>query len=510
MPISLAQLHANQKRHRVAIYAIVAFCVILSLSLIVFISAQNATNKEVNYLNNAKADGLKAVEGGLNSNSSVASIPITLGAGLTINQILTNQTEACSYLGKYSKFDWQTLSWQRIQPANKNQWVWGQFDAWVDGIRNCGQEVAVHILSDAQWAIKPFPPEIKEAGNHDMPAKNMQDYYNFVYEVAKHYKGKITRYSIENEAHWPGNWGATVEDYITTLKTAYQAIHSADTSAIIEDSAMSHEGFGYLTANWLISQGKDQQALDFANSYASHMYNGPHPPHFDNIDQVKQILSNSAIQRDIDWYNKIFTAHKYYDHIQIHNGTVWQDLQTVYDFVHTNLKAQGDDKPTDIWEGWYGWTGAPGNGFDPQAQAKDLIKQMVVSFANQNTVFNYWVLNDLIINEGHPGLVDNQGNPRPAATAYLVLKQKLGGAIFNNKVDIKSTTGTGSNTNVYVYKFTNTGKPTYIGWSTGGSQTITLPDFNPSQTITITDISGNITPLKTNTITFTDSPVFIE
>lgn len=343
-----------------------------------------------------------------------------------------------------------------------------------------------------------------------MPAKNMQDYYNFVYEVAKHYKGRITRYSIENEAHWPGNWGATVEDYVETLQTAYKAIHAADPNAIVEDSAMSHEGFGYLTTNWLINQGKEQEALDFANSYASHMYNGPNPPHFDNIDQVKQTLNNPAIQRTIDWYNKILAAHKYYDHIQIHNGTIWQDFQTVFDFIHTNLKAQNDDKPTDIWEGWYGWAGAPGNGFDPQAQAKDLVKQIVISFANKNTVFNYWVLNDLIISQGHPGLVNNQGQPRPAATAYLVLTQKLEGTIFDKKVDIKNTTGTGSNTNVYVYQFTNNGKLTYVGWSTGGSQIISLPDFNPAQTSTITDINGNTNAIKTNSVTLTDSPVFIE
>lgn len=150
MPISLKEIHEHQNRQRIALYSIVAFCIILSFCLIIFISTQNASNRQTNYLNSAKADVTKFAENGLNSNSYMIPSRITFGTGLTINQILANQTEACSYLEKYSKFNWQTLSWQRIQPGNKNQWVWKQFDDWVDGIRNCGQEMAVHILSDAQ------------------------------------------------------------------------------------------------------------------------------------------------------------------------------------------------------------------------------------------------------------------------------------------------------------------------------------------------------------------------
>lgn len=506
MSISIEELHERQKRHRIAIYTIVGFCVVLAFSLFVLITTQNTSNRQA-YTYNAKADG--AIYNNISSTSAAPS-KITLGAGVTINQALKNPSMACSYLQKYSKFSWLTLSWQRIQPANKNQWVWNQFDNWVNNYINCGQEVAVHIMSDATWAVQPFPLGIKEAGNHDMPPKNQQDYYNFVYGVAKHYKGKITRYSIENEAHWPGNWGATVEDYVTTLQTAYKAIHAADPQAIVEDHAMSYEGFGYLTTNWLISQDNNQQALDFANSYASHMHIPP--PHYDNIDQVKQVLANPGVQRSIDWYNKILAAHQYYDHLQVHIGTIWQDSQPVFDFIHSNLKAYNDDKPIDIWEGWYGWKGAPGNGFDPKVMANDLTKQLITAFANKTVVWNYWLLNDLGLTdgEGHVGLVNDQGNPRLAATTYQIIAQKLDGGTFEKKVDIKNLTGTGSNSNVYVYKFTNNGNPIFVGWSINGPQTVSLPDIVSRQSVTITDISGNTTTVNSNTLTLTDSPIFAE
>ncbi len=419
---------------------------------------------------------------------------LVLGAGVMIQQM----PQLCQEVQKYgSKFDWLTLSWSRIQPK-AGQWDYSQFDSWVDGYRACGQQVGVHILSDAPWATQPAP---QTSGNHkpSMPAKNMQDYYDFVYNVASHYKGKIARYSIENEAHASQNWGGTPQQYFEELQTAYKAIHAGDPNAIVEDAAMSHEGLGYLTTSWLYKKGETQQAMDFCNSYDLHFQRNSQSLKCTGVSQLQEMINSSTVRHLIQWETMLFQNHAYYDHMQIHIGTTWQDLQTVFTYLHTNLQAQGADKPLDLWEGWYGWWGAPGNGFDPLTQAKDVVKQAVTAFANNVTVYNYWLFNDYTLQaEGHVGLVDNQGSPRPAAYAYKTMSEKLTGSTSVQQIP--------SGSNIYEYKFSRNGKNIYVVWSIVPA-TVPSPFQNHTS---VTDIRGNTKDISGSQISVSDSPVFIE
>ncbi|MCL4338885.1 endo-1,4-beta-xylanase [Patescibacteria group bacterium] len=432
------------------------------------------------------------------NNSNIAyTNGITFGTGVMIQDL----PQFCSEIQHYgSHFNWLTLSWQRLEPQ-KDVWSWSQFDNWVDSFRNCGQQVAVHILSDAPWATQPVPTASTNSRHKpSMPAVSSDDYYNFVYQVASHYKGKIKRYSIENEAHASQNWGGTPEEYFTQLQTAYKAIHAADPDAIVEDAAMSHEGLGYLTAIWLYQQGKTQEAMNFAKSYDEHFQRNSQSLHITNLSQFQTLVDDPGIQKLLQWENLLFQNHNWYDHMQIHNGAPWQDLAIVLDYIHTNLKAQNDDKPLDLWEGWYSWWGAPGNGFDPNTQAQDLTKQMIVALGGNVTVYNYWLFDDFALeSEGHVGLVDSQNNPRPAATAYKITSEKLYGTTFSQSLNLGN--------NVYGYEFTKNDKNIYVVWSTG-STTINLP-LNKSSA-TETDINGNSTLVDPQEIQISTSPVFIQ
>lgn len=429
------------------------------------------------------------------------STPVRINSGLVFGAgILVQQgPRFCREIQDYgSKFSWLTLSWQRVEPK-KGEWNWNQFDNWVNGFSACGQEVAVHVLSDATWAIKPIPISAQNSRHKpSMPAINSQDYYNFIFNIASHYKGKITRYSIENEAHAAQNWGGTPEEYMTELQTAYKAIKSADPSAIVEDAAMSHEGLGYLTTAWLYQKGQIQQAMDFANAYDVHFQRGSQSLKISNPSQLSSYLNNPGIQNLIKWENLLFANHQYYDYMQIHNGAPWQSFQTVLDYVHTNLQAHGDDKKLDLWETWYSWAGAPGNGFDPKTQADEIVKAMTVAFANQVVVYNYWTFDDSAISEGHPGLVDNQGNPRLAAIAFKIASQKLSGS--------SSIQSLNHGPNIFAYKFDNNGKEVFVVWSIG-TTSISLP--LPGK-VSVTDLTGARSVIDSVAIPVGSSPVFIE
>ncbi len=435
------------------------------------------------------------------SNSNNTNIAYTNGITFGTGVMIQDLPQFCGEIQHYgSHFNWLTLSWQRIQPQ-KDVWNWRQFDNWVDSFRNCGQQVAVHILSDAVWAIQPVPTTSTNSRHKpSMPAVNSGDYYNFVYQVASHYKGKIKRYSIENEAHAAQNWGGTPQQYFSELQTAYKAIHTADPNAIVEDAAMSHEGLGYLTAIWLFQQGKVQEAMDFANTYDAHFQRNSQSLKITDPSQFQTLINDPRIQKLLQWENLLFQNHNWYDHMQIHNGAPWQDLITVLNYIHTNLKAQNNDKPLDLWESWYSFWGAPKNGFDPTIQAQDLVKQMIVAAGGNVTVYNYWLFDDFALeSEGHVGLVDSQNNPRPAATAYKITSEKLYGASFSQTLTLGN--------NIWAYEFSRGNKKIYIVWSYNPI-TVKLPASN--NLLKMTDIKGNTTMVGPDKIPVGQSPVFIE
>lgn len=77
-----------------------------------------------------------------------------------------------------------------------------------------------------------------------------------LFHLAQHYKGKIARYAVENEAAAQQNWGVTPEAYMQTLQTAYKAIHAADPNAIVENSELSNGVLGIQTAYNMYEQGQ--------------------------------------------------------------------------------------------------------------------------------------------------------------------------------------------------------------------------------------------------------------
>ncbi|KKU92036.1 MAG: Beta-mannanase [Microgenomates group bacterium GW2011_GWA1_48_10] len=495
-------------------FAFIFIPIILAATTLLGLTAYKQSpqiRQEVTKITQAAKNLASNVEEAIRSNSIFPTKPgvgksqpprtgLLIGTGAPIDQALGSQKDKfCETLTTNgSTVNWLVLSWARIQPVNRNQWVWKQFDNWVDSYESCGQEIMVHLVSNASWATQPFPPDIKLSGNHSMPPKNWDDYYKFVYEVTKHYKGKITHYSVENEAHWPGNWGASREDYTKLLQNASKAVHAADPNAVVTDAGMSYEGLGYLTANWLVNEGRNQEALDFANSYTAHQEKAGQTVHFNTIDELKQTLAAPGVQDTIAWENNIFANHKYIDKLQIHNGAPWQNLEKVLEYLHTSLKGVGDDKPISWWEAWYGWRGAPGKGYDPDEHARELVRKMVIGFAGKVDRFVYWTMTDFAISEAHVGLIDNSGTPRPAAAAFKVISDKLTDGSFQQKLSLGS--------NVRAYEFSNHGKDIYILWSESDNATVTLP-FTGAQ---VTDVTGKESTISTNTIQLTKSPVFVE
>jgi hypothetical protein len=116
---------------------------------------------------------------------------------------------------------------QRTKPS-KPQYDLTLFGALVDEARERGFEVELTLTGPApRWATG----DKKKASNKNPSAK---EYARFASDVAKHFKGRVERYSIWNEPNWyswlnPAKTGA--KQYRALYTGAYSAIKRADPKA---------------------------------------------------------------------------------------------------------------------------------------------------------------------------------------------------------------------------------------------------------------------------------------
>jgi len=119
-----------------------------------------------------------------------------------------------------------TLYWSQLEPK-RGAYRWTDLDSYLSQI--AGPEEGFLTLSSASpWATRNaawvFPSS---------PAKVAADYYNFVYSVVKHAKGRIRYFQSDQEPNNPFFWGGSAEEYAAQHRLFYKAVKDADPSAIV-------------------------------------------------------------------------------------------------------------------------------------------------------------------------------------------------------------------------------------------------------------------------------------
>ncbi|MEQ9825009.1 MAG: hypothetical protein ABQ298_11555 [Puniceicoccaceae bacterium] len=116
------------------------------------------------------------------------------------------------------------LFWQQIEPE-QDQYDWTVVDAFADQLVR-PEEGLITLFSSSLWATEQpsnlLPPS---------PARNLEDYYDFVYQTVKRCAGKVRYWSNDIEANNPVFWSGTREQYVQQLKVFYQAVKDADPNA---------------------------------------------------------------------------------------------------------------------------------------------------------------------------------------------------------------------------------------------------------------------------------------
>lgn len=452
---------------------------------------------------------LKVISNRLSKSNTLTTLnlPIKSSAGVLLGVAIQEGKikQMCNAMQMSgAKFARISIPWNLVEPS-KGNFTWATLDKVVDAYNQCGIEIVAYIYSRSNWAVQINPKAQNNVGYYASTyPNNINDYSNFVGRLSSRYKGKIKRYAIENEAQSAAEYASSPESYFQLLATAYKTIHDTDPEALVENAPFSSTSVGLLIANDLVNTGDRSGAVNFVNNYFAHYY--PYKSvEFKNLNNLtdvadlKKFLNKTEVQNLIKWSELMFENNKYFDVLQIHYYGPWDRLERSMEYFHKKLSETGSQKPIDIWEFGYGWLGAPDNNYDSQAHASELAKLFVTASANGGNWLEQFELTDFDIIEGHPGLYDNNLNPRTALITYRVLTKMLDGVTQGENLKLGD--------DIYGYRLVKNNSQTIFALWANQNTIVTLPTNN--NPVKLEGIDGKINNVNPSYIHIGTSPVFI-
>jgi hypothetical protein len=133
----------------------------------------------------------------------------------------------------------QQFAWRDIEGAKKGAFNWGNADQAVYTSNGKGIEILARIDNAPEWAA---PGCFNSAKKQMGPAKNMQDWLDFLSAFVTRYKGRIRAYEIWNEPNLSREWCARApnpSEYAALMKASYAKIKSIDPNAMIISAGMT-------------------------------------------------------------------------------------------------------------------------------------------------------------------------------------------------------------------------------------------------------------------------------
>jgi hypothetical protein len=138
----------------------------------------------------------------------------------------------------------QELPWEQIEPEAKGETTdpnsggstWTKFDDIVDRASATGMQLVLRLDTSPRWALPADTPDGLS------PPINYDDYFDFVSQVARRYRGKVAAYQVWNEPNLTSEWGHKPPDaagYARLLQGASARIRAADSNARVVMAALS-------------------------------------------------------------------------------------------------------------------------------------------------------------------------------------------------------------------------------------------------------------------------------
>lgn len=133
----------------------------------------------------------------------------------------------------------QQFAWRDIEGAGKGKFIWDNADQAVNLSNAKGIDILARVDNAPDWAA----PGCFSAAKKTMgPAKNTQDWLDFLTAFVTRYKGRIRAYEIWNEPNLAREWCSkppSPSAYAALLKASYDKIKSIDPNAMIVSAGLT-------------------------------------------------------------------------------------------------------------------------------------------------------------------------------------------------------------------------------------------------------------------------------
>ncbi len=133
----------------------------------------------------------------------------------------------------------QQFAWRDIEGAGKGKFTWNNADQAVNLSNAKKIDILARVDNAPDWAA----PGCFSAAKKTMgPAKNMQDWLDFLTAFVTRYKGRIRAYEIWNEPNLAREWCSQSPNpaaYAALLKASYAKIKSIDPNAMIVSAGLT-------------------------------------------------------------------------------------------------------------------------------------------------------------------------------------------------------------------------------------------------------------------------------
>lgn len=242
----------------------------------------------------------------------------------------------------------QEFAWDSIEPAagvytdSHGLNTWQAFDQLVAAAQARGVQIIARVDRAPVWSRqKTYDAMDTSLCNRDQitgPPDNLNDYGDFVAQLAQRYKGKIKYYQIWNEPNLYAEWNCKKVDpaqYTALLKIAYTRIKQVDPQAVILSAALAPTdqiGSKFLNLNEL--------------NYLDGMYKAGAKNYFDVMSAQIYGLGYSPD------YRYVMPDFRYADLRRTNFSRTW--------FLHQVMVDNGDtSKP--VWASEYAWISIPNN-----------------------------------------------------------------------------------------------------------------------------------------------------
>jgi len=352
------------------------------------------------------------------------------------------------------------VQWDQIEKERKDPpaYDWSDYDPAMRQLTSSGFRVVATIRENPVWASATRCGPLNAEGQQALP--------QFLAALVRRYSAApygVKHWEIYNEpdnadpVQFPdlgGCWGKDPAGYAAVLKLAYEAIKGADPQAVVLFGGIALEKFDGSPFN-----------LDFA----------------------KQVLDAGGGPY-FDWMN-----FHYYPAFSYRWDRFGVGVQGKAAYLRQVLRDAGIDKPLACSEIGQPSAGPAGEGYSDELTMRMIIREHAQALLAdvQFAIWYGWQDKDGDVRAY--GLMDADGEPKPALATYTLLANALGQSRFAGALAREET----GNDKIEAYRLAVTARPgttLVIAWRKDDGPALPLPI--PAATAVVTDATGKATTIS--------------